>query len=240
MIINVENKVENGAVDIKTGYRSIAGMVHIPESCISPEQSINLFHKGKVIDISPCDPDGSLYMISKEIGVLDGEECIFSMMFLSGDTALISVDNGSLCYRNEKGIYHAETGIGVRAIEDDKDSKISWLKTSSFALSLSRVLKGWSNQPEDVIDKYIANFIFTIAIHHSGDMIEYKIMGVDDSMVKPHGLVYSSHIELDFETDEIDEDEDYMGVDPEPEKIEDESEDEYEWYDESDDDDDDF
>lgn len=242
MIINKNVKVENGVVTLKTPSCSKAKSIVIDESCLEPMQSVDVTFDGSNINIKPCEFDGSAYIITEKWGVLYGEMTLCSLMFISINTVLISVDNGYICYEDENGDIYCIGNDGTRGkVTPEQAQSINWFKAADMRDALPLFLKTRTQQYPEVIRHYVDNFVFAYSFKSEREKYSYKLCNVDDSLVAPYGLVYTKFVELDLdgstddyiELDDEDEDEDEDEVE-EQDEVDDDFLDNYEEYDEED------
>ena len=241
MIINKNVTEENGVVTLKAPSYSKAKSIVIDESCIEPMQSVNVTFDGSNINIKPCDFDGSAYIITEKWGVLYGEMSLCSLMFISNNSVLLSVDNGYICYENGDGDIYCIGNDGTRGkVTPEQAQNINWFKAADMRDALPLFLKTRTQQYPEVIKNYIDNFVFSYTFKSELNKYSYKLCNIDDSLTSKYGLMYTKFVELDLDgsTDDYieldDEDEGKDEIEEAEEWVDEDFPDNYEEYDEED------
>ena len=209
------NSMKNGVKTLKLNRYSLAKELTLTDdTLLLAESSVSVKYGIERVELTPCEDDGSVYLITDEIGLISEDDTVqCTIMFLTNDIALVSLDDGYLCYKDGDKVYMignngSKEHIGLHKIKDCKSS-LPWL------------LGRWSNQSAEMVNKYVYNFIFNylFAENKSKDIFTLKVCGVLDVFTRPYGLRYEK---LEIIEDSIDEYEEQEEQEEEVTEIEEE------------------
>lgn len=223
MIINLKEQdyqtEANGDIIIRTQHDCMADDFRVVKDCLSPAQAIDVTHTGKEIICTPCKFDGSSYIVTKEWGIIKGDITLCSVLPIKHDVVLVSIDNGTLCYRDETGKVYVVSNDGRIGVATDRQiANITWKTAEDLLKSIPLFVKHWTQQSDRVVDRYVANMIFAYMFKSEENLYTFKLVQVNDCLTAPYGLIYEKFEQIDFETEDPDGYEEGEEPDEEPEQ----------------------
>ena len=205
--------IQGNELRFKASYYSVAKEWNIHEACRG-SVSVNVVHTGDVIELTPCDYDGSAYIITGDIGVVKGDISLIRMLLIDYDKALYVVDKGSIAFRKDGKIYVLNnSGVVKEVTTEYSESKIYWFKFNrDICTCYESVMQHQTKLNGQIIYKYMFNFIATFSIKYADNICTTHFYSIDDALVRDYGLVYKTADqlleEMPEEVEEVEEAED--------------------------------
>lgn len=229
--------IKGNELDFKASYYSIADRWHIDEGC-KDSISVNIEHTGDVINVTPCEYDGSAYIIADDIGIVKGEIALIRMIFIKYDKIMYIIDRGKLAFRDKvsnKAYVIDNTGKVKEISEEEQEKKVYWYKYDKSVYECAHTyIKNQCKMEEKVVEKYLFNFIITFSLKYEDNCATTRYYKIDDSIVSGYGLYYLKKSDLIIDNSKEEEEADnYISGDSE--EPEDEQETETDYSDELDD-----
>lgn len=235
--------IKGNELDFKASYYSIADRWHIDEGCKN-SISVNIEHTGDVVNVTPCEYDGSAYIIADDIGVVKGEIALIRMIFIKYDKIMYIIDRGKLAYKDGDKAYIIDSTGKVKEIsEEEQKNKVYWYKYDKSVYECAHAyIQNQSKMEEKVVEKYLFNFIITFSLKYEDNCATTRYYKIDDSMVSRYGLYFLKKSDITIDNSKEDEETDnYISGDSEESEDEQVREGEYnEDFDDEEEDDDVF
>ena len=176
--------------ELTTHSKAIAKKWVIAEGC-ETSVSVNIEHDGEKVTVMPCEYDGSGYLITDSIGVVDGELALVRVLFINSKTAMYIIDKGSLAYRHNGVAYKIDNNGVVKKLTAAEQTKTYWYGLESGILGCAENLVTRRTGCNFLTaDKYLYNFIFTLSVKYDRECATLQYYDINDALVKPYGLEY--------------------------------------------------
>lgn len=183
--------IKGSELDFKASSYALAKNIHIDEGCRN-SVSVNIEHTGDTVNITPCEYDGSAYIITDDIGAVNGEISLIRMLFLGYNRILYIIDKGELAYRDGDKAYVINNRGDVRELSEvEQDRKVYWYKYDKSVHDCAcTYLQKQSKMDYITVEKYLFNFIITFSLNYENDCATTRYYNVDDVMTREYGVRY--------------------------------------------------
>lgn len=189
--------IKGNEMDFKASHYSIADRWHIDEGC-KDSISVNIEHNGDVVNVTPCEYDGSAYVIADSIGVVKGEIALIRMLFIRYDKVLYIVDRGKLAYRDGDKAYVIDSSGNVKELsEKEQEKKVYWYDCERSVYKCAKTyIERQCKMDDKTVDKYLFNFVITFSLKYEDDCATTRYYKIDDSMTREYGVYYLKKSDL--------------------------------------------
>ena len=183
--------IKGSELDFKASSYALAKSIHIDEGC-KDSISVNIEHTGDTVNITPCEYDGSAYIIADDIGAVRGEIALIRMLFLGYSKILYIIDKGELAYRDGDKAYVINNRGEVRELSDaEQERKVFWYKHDKSVYKCAcTYLQRQSKMDYRTVENYLFNFIITFSLKYENECATTRYYNVDDVMTREYGVRY--------------------------------------------------
>ena len=213
--------IQGNELRFKPSSYSVAKEWIIQEAC-KGSVSVNVVHTGDTVELTPCDYDGSAYIITGDIGVVKGDISLVRMLLINYDKALYVVDKGSIAFKKDDKIFVLNnSGVLKEVSEEYAENKIYWFRfEQDICNCYESVLKHKTKLDGRIISEYMFNFIITVSFKYADNVCTTHFYSIDDVLVRDYGLVYKTADQILEETpEEVEEVEEVEDGETEAEEI---------------------